>query len=56
MATEILAVPEEHVNDVINVIRTGLQNINTPIHPAVREHLASWCGEMEEYYAPFEDD
>lgn len=48
MSTEILAVPEDHLEEVIEIIRTGLK-WKTIITPEVRENLEKWCKEEEEY-------
>lgn len=47
MASEILSVPEEHLLEVIAVIRAGLAN--KACIPEVRERLAEWCDEEEAY-------
>lgn len=49
MAKEILAVPEEHLEDVIYVIRRGLQSTKKSIDKEVYEQLKKWCDEEEEY-------
>lgn len=52
MASEILAVPEEHLADVIRVIRAGLDVYGFEpeyLHPDVVEQLKKWCDEEEEY-------
>jgi len=55
MATEILVVPEEHLADVIWVIRAGLEEAqykraDRGITPGVIEQLTKWCDDQEEYY------
>lgn len=48
MASEVLAVPEEHLRDVIKIIRNGLKHTKgTP--KVVRQQLKKWCDEEEEY-------
>lgn len=47
MATETLSVPEEHLLEVINVIRAGLKA--TKVTPEVRARLGEWCKAEEEY-------
>lgn len=48
MASEILAVPEDRLMDVIRVIRAGLKaEKNVPRE--VRSQLTKWCNEEEEY-------
>lgn len=48
MASEILSVPEEHMTDVIKVIRMGLLHSKT-VDREVREQLEKWCKEHAEY-------
>lgn len=48
MASEILSIPEEHMTDVIEVIRMGLLHSNTA-NQEVREQLSKWCNEHAEY-------
>jgi len=48
MASEILAVPEEHLREVIAVIRTGLK-ASRGISRDTRMHLKEWCLDEEEY-------
>ncbi len=47
MATEVLYVPEEHLREVIAVIRWGL--CSSDVSEVVAEHLTQWCDEEEEY-------
>ena len=47
MATEILSVPEEHLPDVIRVIRAGLSLEEVP--DEVKRALETWCDEEEAY-------
>ena len=51
MAKEILAVPEDHLAEVIAVIRAGLKATETDgsVSDVTREQLAKWCDEEEEY-------
>lgn len=49
MASEILSVPEEHLEDVIRVIRRGLEFTKKSIHKDVCKQLKKWCDEEEEY-------
>jgi len=49
MTTEILTVPEEKLEEVINVIRTGLNKSPVRISRETREALTKWCSEMQEY-------
>lgn len=48
MATEVLAVPEEHLADVIKVIRRGLE-ASPDVAPDVREQLTKWANEEADY-------
>lgn len=47
MAKEVLAVPEEHLPEVIAVIRAGI-NAQNP-SKEVDEQLTQWCDEQERY-------
>lgn len=49
MATELLSIPEEHVEDVIKVIETGLSYQRGEINKVVFRNLTKWCREMTEY-------
>lgn len=51
MAKEVLAIPEEHLAEVIRVIRHGLKRgMGAPrISKEVRKALTSWCHDEEEY-------
>jgi hypothetical protein len=52
MAKEILAVPEEHLADVIKIIRAGLEVVafdRNSVDPEVIEQLTEWCNDEEEY-------
>ncbi len=48
MATEILTVPENHLLEVICVIRKGIE-ASPKISPVVREQLMKWCTDEEAY-------
>jgi hypothetical protein len=48
MAKEILAIPEEYLEEVITIIRTGLKN-SKKLTPQVKKQLEKWCKEEEEY-------
>ena len=56
MASEILSVPEEHLEDVIYVIRRGLQFTKKGIHKDVLRQLTKWCDEEEEYLKRLADE
>ncbi len=47
MTSEILSVPEEHLSEVIEVIRAGLRSISTS--EAVHKALLEWCISEENY-------
>lgn len=47
MASEILAVPEDCLLEVIKVIRAGLRRVE--VSDEVRKQLTTWCDEEEEY-------
>lgn len=54
MTSETLSVPEEHLAEVIRVIRAGLRYLKAPGSPRpvskeVREQLEKWCDEEEAY-------
>lgn len=52
MAKEILAVPEEHLADVIKVIRAGIEVISfdqDSVDSEVIEQLTKWCDSEEAY-------
>jgi len=49
MASEVLSVPEEHLEDVIYVIRRGLQSTEKALDPEVVRALKEWCNDEEEY-------
>ena len=49
MASEILAVPEKHLADVIKIIRAGLKTISHTVHKEVNNQLHQWCLDEEEY-------
>jgi len=48
LATEILSVPEEHLQEVIDIIRAGLHK-KKDVTPEVFERLIEWCDEEEQY-------
>lgn len=51
MAKETLNIPEEHLQDVIDVIRGGLGLAPRQIpHPDVREALSKWCDDIEAHH------
>lgn len=54
MAKEFLAIPEQHLHEVIIVIRTGLAYAT--ISDEVRERLREWCEDEAEYLARLEEE
>lgn len=48
MATEILSVPEDSLEEVILVIRNGLK-ATKGLSRETRKQLKKWCDEEEEY-------
>lgn len=54
MASEILAVPEEYLEEVIKVIRTGLKH--TKVSRSVKSNLTKWCNEEEQYLLEMDED
>lgn len=47
MASEILAVPEESLAEVIKIIRAGIKA--TKVSAGTKRSLLEWCKEEEEY-------
>jgi hypothetical protein len=54
MAKEILAIPEEHLAEVIRVIRAGLAL--AAVSNEVREQLTKWCDAEEEYLRDLQEN
>jgi len=51
MGKEILAIPEEHLKEVVFVIRLGLTeavNYLERVSPTTRHILRSWCTAMDD--------
>lgn len=48
MASEILSVPEEHLAEVIAIIRKGIEE-SPEVSDDVKERLTEWCDDEEEY-------
>jgi hypothetical protein len=48
MASEVLAVPEDNLLEVIAIIRAGLK-ATKKVTPDVRYNLKKWCDEEEAY-------
>lgn len=49
MAKEILAVPEGMLEEVIRVIRVGLDTLDDRVSDEVVELLSAWCSDEEDY-------
>ena len=48
MASEVLAVPEQHLAEFISIVRAGLAAVGD-VTPGVREALEGWCDRESEY-------
>jgi hypothetical protein len=55
MASEILAVPEDDLREVIGIIRAGLK-ATKKVSKDVKDNLTEWCNEEEEYLGRLSDD
>jgi hypothetical protein len=55
MASEVLAIPEEHLAEVIKIIRSGLAH-KGHVTKEVRDQLKQWCDEEEEYLSRLNSD
>lgn len=53
--SEGLYVPEEHLEEVIRIIRTGLKHSNH-VSRAVKINLEQWCREEENYLNDLKDE
>jgi hypothetical protein len=49
MASETLVVSEEHLEDVVYVIRRGLLFTQRAVDLSVVEQLTKWCDDQEAY-------
>ena len=49
MANETLVVPEEHLQEVIKVIRAGLNVVGKIVCKEVNKQLNQWCNEEQKY-------
>lgn len=56
MALETLSIPEEHLADVINVIRAGCHLRHDQIDPEVYARLTQWCNDEDDYLHQDDDD
>ena len=48
MSSEILAIPEEHLQELIDIIRVGLEHTKY-ISTETRRQLIRWCDSEEAY-------
>lgn len=53
MATEILVIPEEHLQEVINVLLEGMKTVT--LTAEAREALENWIADEERYLHNAED-
>ena len=49
MASEVLAVPEEHLQEVIDILKAGMFVMKKNISQDVAHNLGKWCEEEEQY-------
>lgn len=49
MASEVLAIPEEDVAEVILVIKAGLRSLGSLVPSPTRAGLLDWCEEFDHY-------
>mgnify|MGYP001559791992 CR=1 FL=1 len=55
MAKEILAVPEDKLEEIIKVIRAGLHLLDKKISKDTKYNLEEWCRVEEEYLRGLKD-
>lgn len=48
MASEILSIPEDYLEEVIDIIRVGLRECE-PVNLKVKQQLTKWCDEEQAY-------
>ncbi len=53
MASEVLAIPEDHLLEVIRVIRAGLEALGKDVTKETQQQLKKWCDEEEAYMRRF---
>lgn len=58
MASEILSVPEENLEEFIRILRIGISESETSKYPATEftKYLESWCSDEEEYLDRIKSD
>lgn len=49
MASEMLGISEDYLEDGIKVIRAGLKALGDIVPKALREDLEDWCKSEEDY-------
>ena len=49
MAKEILAIPEEYLSIVVDIIELGLLTTSVPVNHPAWQRLNNWCKEMDDY-------
>ena len=54
MASELLSVPEENLEEVINVIENGLKH--TKVSRDTKRNLKEWCREEKEYLSELQEE
>lgn len=54
MASEVLAVPEGHLADMIAVIREGLRWVD--VETELRAMLLAWCDDEQDYLVQLASD
>jgi hypothetical protein len=53
--SEALYIPEENLEEVIQIIRTGMKHSNH-VSRNVKRNLDLWCHETEQYLRELQDD
>ena len=52
MASEILAIKEQYLEEFVGILKRGIMEEETsgfPLSPALKNHLMIWIGEVEKY-------
>jgi hypothetical protein len=49
MAKEILAIPEDYLQEVIDIIQCGMAHMKDKLSDGVIENLTRWCQEEQDY-------
>lgn len=50
MASEILTIPEEHLEEFIHILRAGLEALDATVNDELRHGLETWIMGEEEYH------